>query len=78
MTTYEIKVTWTLAGTNNAAGIGNDETIHIEADSAGDACVEAANGHIDHHCRDWESGKYDIVAEHVDGNEVYGVQFCEA
>lgn len=76
--TYRIRVTWLEHGTRNAACRGNDETLTIEAASASDACREAAEGHLDHHEADWSTGRYDLVAEHLDGNEVYGVEFCAA
>lgn len=75
-TVYEVKVTWMEHGTRNAACIGNDESLSIEAGSVREALREAADGHMYRYEEDWNTGKYDLVAEHVDGSEVYGVEFC--
>lgn len=76
--TYQIKTTWTEHGTNNAACIGNDETVTIEAESPQAACKEVAEAAINFHETDWNTGKYDVMAEHVNGSEVHGIEFCEA
>lgn len=75
---FMVRTTWVKHGTRNAAGIGNDETATIEADSARIACREMAENHLCHHEADWDTGNYDIVADHLNGYEVYSIEFCEA
>ena len=76
MMTYRVKVTWVLSGTNNAACIGNDETeVSIESESPSAACRVAAENHLNHYYYDWDTGRYDVIAEHLDGSEVYTIQF---
>jgi hypothetical protein len=73
--TCEVKVTWLEHSTRNATCIGNDETVQIEADSANAACREAAEGHLYRYDADWQTGRYGLMAEHVGGTEVYGIEF---
>jgi hypothetical protein len=74
---YEIQVTWTFADTRNAACIGHDETVVINAKDAPSACREAAENHLDAHRGDWDTGRYGVIAEQVGGVAVYAIEFCE-
>lgn len=73
----QVKVTWTLHGTRNAACIGNDETVTVAADSAATACKEVAEDHLHRYTADWETGRFDLMAENTEGEEVYGIEFCD-
>ena len=75
--TFAIQITWLERGTRNAACVGNDETITIESDNPAAACRQAAEDSLDHHDRDWGTGKYDLMAEHVGGTAIHSIQYCD-
>ena len=64
-----VRITWCETGTRNAACIGHDEVVQA------DSCQEAAEGSLDAHPEDWLTGRYDIVADEVDGDATYGIQY---
>jgi hypothetical protein len=77
MASYKVKVTWVETDTNNAAMLGNDENeVLVEAHTPAEAVKLAAEAHLDLHPEDFGTGKYDIVAEHLDGSEVYSICAC--
>lgn len=66
MSNYTVKVTWVEnADGGNAACIGHDETVTIQAETPEAAVAEAVEAH--EYAHDGDLGKYHPVAEIVEG-----------
>lgn len=73
MATYDVRITWLETGTRNAAMLGEDVTVAVEAATPAVACRETAEDAVYHSEERFCTGRYDVVAEHVDGVASYRI-----